>query len=201
MRADCHVHSEASDGWGTCEQLAARAKEVGLDCIALTDHDTIEAHEEMARACHKHKLGFIPGIEVSSRQGHILGFWVQEKIPSGLSALATIDAIHKAGGLAAASHPYSFMPKGVARLSGSRLVGFDAVEVVNASPSMLLANARALRRFVADPSAYAVLGNSDAHAVASVGSVVTTYPSSTNLRSAILSHSTGVQVFPRPWYH
>ena len=64
---DLHTHSTYSDGSDTPSVLARRAREAGLHAIALTDHDTIDGHEEMAAACAAEGVEFVPGLEVSLR--------------------------------------------------------------------------------------------------------------------------------------
>jgi hypothetical protein len=83
----------------------------------------------MKIAREKHFL-VIPGIEVSSLNGHIVGLNVREVIPAKLGVDETVDRIHDAGGLAVACHPMTFF-KG--SLGNHTNLKFDAVEVINAS--------------------------------------------------------------------
>lgn len=79
---DLHVHSTASDGLLTSEELLLRAQEIGLDGLAITDHDTVSGIEEayMFIATHPLSLHFIPGIEmnteVEENEVHILGYFI-----------------------------------------------------------------------------------------------------------------------------
>lgn len=74
---DLHVHSNASDGTMTPEEVVKLAKESGLSVIALTDHDTVDGIEEAIEAGKKYGVSVIPGIEISAeyKNGdlHILG--------------------------------------------------------------------------------------------------------------------------------
>ena len=63
---DLHMHSTASDGTFRPAELAAHAKAIGLEAIALTDHDTTAGLEECARACEALGIDFVPGIELSA---------------------------------------------------------------------------------------------------------------------------------------
>lgn len=78
--ADLHLHTHFSDGTYSPEELAAHAREQGLDAVALTDHDSVEGCERMAEACRKEGLEFIPGAEltaeVTGQEVHILGYWM-----------------------------------------------------------------------------------------------------------------------------
>ena len=62
---DLHTHSTFSDGSDSPTVLARRAAEIGLNAIALTDHDTTDSHEEMATACAEHGIELVPGVEIS----------------------------------------------------------------------------------------------------------------------------------------
>jgi predicted metal-dependent phosphoesterase TrpH len=77
---DLHLHTTASDGRSTPAQLAARASEVGLRVIAVTDHDTMAAVEETARAAAAHGIAVVPGIEITAvldgRDVHVLGYYL-----------------------------------------------------------------------------------------------------------------------------
>lgn len=63
--ADLHGHSHCSDGLHSPAEVAEMAFEAGLKVYALTDHDTIKGHIEMADACQKHGIVFVPGVEMT----------------------------------------------------------------------------------------------------------------------------------------
>jgi len=129
INVDLHVHSNYSkDSLITPKDLVYYAKKRGLNAVAVTDHDQIEGSLKIAR-----EAGFlvIPGMEVSSADGHIVALNLQELIAKGLTAQETVDRIHRAGGVAIAVHPYAWL-KGSLR-SHVEDAKFDAVETVNAS--------------------------------------------------------------------
>ncbi|MHB1905454.1 MAG: PHP domain-containing protein [Acidimicrobiales bacterium] len=64
---DLHTHSTYSDGSDTPDELAARAAQIGLRAIALTDHDTTASHEAMRAACERVGIEHVGGLEVSLR--------------------------------------------------------------------------------------------------------------------------------------
>jgi 3',5'-nucleoside bisphosphate phosphatase len=66
MRADLHVHSNASDGTDAPAEVIRRAAQAGLDAVALTDHDTVAGHEQARRALPD-SLTLVPGMELSCR--------------------------------------------------------------------------------------------------------------------------------------
>jgi predicted metal-dependent phosphoesterase TrpH len=127
IRADLHVHTTYSkDSLITPKDLVYFAKKRGLNAVAVTDHDQLEGARKIAKETD---FLVIPGMEVSSRDGHIVALNVQELIHKGLSAVETVERIHKAGGVAIACHPYVYF-KGCLR---ENVCGtFDAVEVINA---------------------------------------------------------------------
>ncbi len=71
----------------------------------------------------------IPGVEVSSSDGHIVALNVKELIPRGFNAVETVELIHRAGGVAVACHPHVYF-KGCLR--DKVCSSFDAIEVINA---------------------------------------------------------------------
>jgi len=81
-RIDLHVHSNASDGSLTPTELVRHARQVGLEAIALTDHDTTAGLEEAATEGKRQGVVVIPGIELSVEMKggtfHLLGFGVRE---------------------------------------------------------------------------------------------------------------------------
>ena len=104
MKADLHVHTMFSkDGRTTPEQLLKRAEELGIGCIAVTDHNEFKAFDLLK---DNGKIIIIPAEEVSSSEGHIVALGIDRVIPPRKSIQETIDLIHEAGGYAFAAHPY-----------------------------------------------------------------------------------------------
>ena len=129
IKADLHVHSNYSrDSMITPKDLVYYAKKRGLTAVAVTDHNQIEGSLKIAKETN---FLIIPGMEVSSGDGHIVALNVKELIPRGLSAGETVDRIHKAGGVAVAVHPYAWFKGSLT--SHVREAKFDAVETLNAS--------------------------------------------------------------------
>ncbi|MEM7309598.1 MAG: PHP domain-containing protein [Planctomycetota bacterium] len=175
--ADLHMHTEWSDGEPLDDVLEC-AVEARLDVIAITDHDEIDGALEARRRVHERRLriAVVPGIEVSSRDGHIGGLFVTRKIPAGLSAEETVQRIHAAGGIAVAHHP--FAPRMIERLLRVKLgcadlitkLPFDAIECTNAVPGHgTKYNLEAIEFLKKNHVRVAVTGSSDAHRAAFVG--------------------------------
>jgi hypothetical protein len=179
-RADLHVHTHWSDG-AQAPEAVVRAASGRLDVVAITDHDEIRgALQARAYALAHPELGVdvVVGEEIGTLNGHLLGLYLQERVPPGLSAEETIELIHAQGGLAAAAHPFHPV-RGVARGHGSLGamvpdLALDAIEVVNnAGVFSWLYDAWAALRNV--EWHLPVTAGSDAHDVWYLGSAVTRF--------------------------
>lgn len=197
-RADLHMHTTASDGWPTPHELVDHvARRASLNVIAVTDHDTIEgALIAREHAAKRARFQVIVGEEVSSRDGHIVALFLERRVRPGLSAAATVDAIHDQGGLAIAVHPFWRTHKhartkpvhGVGWLAAE--LDFDAIEVENATPGFYVVNQ--LAHHLNLGLGAAELGSSDAHILDAVGRAFTEFAGKTpeELRTAIESGAT-----------
>ena len=187
--ADIHIHTTYTDGAPTPSEVVARAIELGLDVIAITDHDSVEGALATAESAGD-RLEVVIGEEVSTRQGHVLGLFLTRTVAAGRDVWDTVEEIHALGGLAIPAHPYLVL--GGARGVGERGIGlaWDAIEVENGSPGAWLANRRARR--ARQLWASSETGGSDAHILDAVGTVVTMFPgrSALDLRAAIQSGTT-----------
>ena len=102
-----HVHSTLSDGTATVAEIASAAATAGADAVLLTDHDTLEAQRRGLDGMHADVL-VIVGVEVSGEAGHLLAFGLSEEIDhNGRTAAEVWDAVHRAGGIGFAAHPWS----------------------------------------------------------------------------------------------
>jgi Predicted metal-dependent phosphoesterases (PHP family) len=101
-----HTHCEYSPDSRTPVAVQALAiKAAGLDVVCATDHNTIEGALRLRELADGFRV--IVGEEVSSREGEIIGLFLEKPIPRGLSAEDTIAQIHDQGGLVSVPHPYS----------------------------------------------------------------------------------------------
>jgi predicted metal-dependent phosphoesterase TrpH len=128
LKIDMHVHTcYSADSVITLEELVFCARKRGLNGVAITDHDRLDGALKMASETD---LLIVPGIEISSSDGHIVGLNVAEPVPRRLDTHETVDRIHEAGGIAVACHPVTLL-KGSLRKHVD--FGFDAVEAMNSS--------------------------------------------------------------------
>ena len=179
--ADLHIHTDASDG-GPVPAMLEPAVNHQLDAVAVTDHDTLAGALQARRYAHRNKLplAVVPGVEVSTADGHVGALFVAQEFPSGRSMRETIDLIHAAGGLAVAHHP--FVPSTLEILMGETLgikerfleLPYDAVEVTNAVPGLgTRSNIRTHRLVREAGCTLGFTGGSDAHHPSQVGKGLT----------------------------
>jgi len=166
LACDLHVHSNFSkDGESSIEEILKCAEEAGLDAIAITDHDSVDGVKR-ALACSTTVL-VIPGIEVSTKQGHLLVLGVTDLIPAGLDVIVTVEIARRMGALAILPHPYHMWRHGVARRKKAGMDIVDAVEVFNSRYIVGSANTKAAR--IAKRLGKPCVGGSDAHNARFVG--------------------------------
>ena len=172
FEADLHIHTvRSSDAHIEPRELVAAAKRLGLFAIAVTDHNTVAGVRAVVTLARGQDVLVVPGVEVSSRDGHVLALGVSEDITAGLAADETIRRIEDLGGLAIAAHPgrvYTGLRDDVVREAG-----FRAVEVANGHSSRGLN--RSARRLAAGLGT-ATTGGSDAHFPEEVGNCRTAFP-------------------------
>lgn len=106
---DLHVHTSASfDSIASPESVVRAAAARGLTHIAITDHDTIEGAlraQEVARKVAP-GLTIIVGQEVRTRDGDLIGAFLERTVPSGLAVADAIAQIRAQGGLVGVPHPF-----------------------------------------------------------------------------------------------
>jgi hypothetical protein len=107
QRADIHIHTKYSDGYLEPEEAVEQAARIGLNVIAITDHDRVLASLIAREYAFKKGLPVevLTGFESSAAHGHILALGVEDDIPKGLSAEETLYLIHEQGGITVAAHP------------------------------------------------------------------------------------------------
>jgi predicted metal-dependent phosphoesterase TrpH len=173
LRLDLHVHSVFSpDGRATPAELVARARVSRLDGFALTDHNSAEGIaplEELARAFPG--LRILPGIELSTREGHLLAFGIRTVPARGRPLDETIEWVREQGGEPVPAHPFRWV-HGVGA-SAARRARVGAIEVVNGHTGRARnGKAAALAR----ERGLGGTGGSDAHRVDELGRAVTLFP-------------------------
>jgi hypothetical protein len=175
LRIDLHVHSLFSaDGVSRPEDLIAAARAAGLNGFAITDHNTCDAVDYMIshglmRADGQPVDGMlvIPGIEVTTADGHLLCLGCV--LPSSLKGMPSAEVCRlaqEAGGLAVAPHPYDLFRAGI-RESVLDALPLDGLEVFNAATTLKRHNRKAYD--YAQKRGLPMTAGSDAHHAGAVG--------------------------------
>ena len=167
LRLDLHVHSERSfDGVMPLEEIAARAKSAGLDGVAVCDHGAA-----LTDAPEIPGFLFIPGVELATRFGHLLGLFVTGPVETG-DFFRAVEEIHGQGGLAVLAHPFEHNRD--ARRLLPAVPYLDGVEVWNSRADRNIQEANALAAEFAAEHGLLPFGGSDAHVPEEIGNAVVT---------------------------
>jgi len=187
LAVELHTHSELSyDGRDPVELLLGQAQAVGLDALAITDHDEIEASLAAAELAPEYDLVGIPGVEVTSAAGHVLALGIEELVPADLPFGETLERIRARGGIAVVPHPFQKSRSGVlANITRQELTAADAIEVYNSRLLTGRSNRQA-ERFAREHDMPMTAG-SDAHISEMVGQAVTHVDADGDSVDAILS--------------
>ena len=207
-RADLHIHSLASDGISSVEEILTAAQQRELDVIAIADHERIDA-ARAARDLARERglpLEVIVGEEITTRGGHLVGLFLTERIRPWGSLKASIARVHEQGGLAIIAHPLVPYPLCVSARSIRRLFAEadeiyhpDAIEVFNPTTASM-PWAKRVPDFVKGLGVTAVAA-SDAHRAADVGQALIMFAgrSADDVRRAIETGQTDWQGSPHTW--
>lgn len=183
VRLDLHVHSRHSpDSVLSIAEVIAHLDGVGLNGFALTDHNTVAGHPELATAQTRFP-GYllIPGVEVSTREGHLLAYGVSEAPPSHRPVAETVEWVRAHGGVSVLSHPFR-RAHGVGRrvAESAAVAAIETVNGHNAPRANRKAASLAARRHLG------VTGGSDAHALADLGRAFTQFPEGTTTLEGVV---------------
>ena len=172
LRCDFHMHTSFSGDCATPpELLVKRCLEAGLNCIAVTDHNTISGALEVRKlASALDNLTVIVGEEVKSSQGDIIGLFLEEEIPRGMSPTETARAIKDQKGLVVVPHPIDTIRRGPLSKAAFKEIkpGIDLIEVLNAR-TILPGDVERCRRLALETS-ITPIAVSDAHTLGELGS-------------------------------
>lgn len=149
MKCDLHCHTSFSyDTTASPKEMIDAALKKGINCLAITDHNEIKGALEAVEYAKGKPILIIPGIEVKTKEGDILGLNVKAIIPKGLSVKETIKKIKEAGGMAILPHPFGWLCSFKGNLedivtefeeaiasshASAKASAIDGVEVLNAS--------------------------------------------------------------------
>lgn len=167
LRMDLHVHTYYSpDALTSPAKLVAACQARGINCIAVTEHDSIRGALAIREAC---PFKVIVGEEVRTSDGEIIGLFLEEEVPPRLSAEETVRRIKDQGGLVSIPHPFDRLRrKSLGEGALLRIVDqVDIIEAFNARITFGSDNERA-RRFAQEHGLVAT-AVSDAHTPGELG--------------------------------
>lgn len=170
MKADLHTHTWYSpDGMMPPDLLIRVAKRRGLRVLAITDHN------RLTHVPGREDIILVPGEEVMTSRGELIGLGITEEIPPGLDPLETADLIEEQGGVVVVPHPFDwFRPRTALFLSGVEMDRFHVVEVLNAR---YIDHSPLVRAYVyARGRGLPMVGSSDAHTPWEVGRACSLLP-------------------------
>jgi predicted metal-dependent phosphoesterase TrpH len=174
LKADLHIHTKYSmDCQSPLDKIIQRCQELGINCIAIADHGTAEGGLEM------HKIApfkVIVAEEILTTEGEIMGMFLKETIPSGITPREAIKRIREQDGLVNLQHPFepirgsSLKDKAIYQI----VKDIDLVELMN-SRSPFPATTKKAREFA---EKYRLPGGagSDAHTINEIGNAYIEIP-------------------------
>ncbi|MBK9604643.1 MAG: PHP domain-containing protein [Anaerolineales bacterium] len=201
--ADLHLHTIYSyDGTASLPAVLTRAKQLGLDVIAITDHDEIAGALKALEIAPMYGVEVIPGIEITTAEGDLLALFIREKVAAGLSLVETVLKVRELGGVCIAPHPMaggmgmkslnamSILKALRNRKVAETLIGIEtyngtSIDRVSNHSASLLSNRLKLAR----------TGSSDAHILETIGFGATEFEGKTaaDLLTALKNRTTKVR--------
>jgi predicted metal-dependent phosphoesterase TrpH len=174
LKADLHIHTEYSSDCSTpLEKIVSRCLELGINCIAIADHGTAEGALKMQAMA---PFPVIVAEEILTHHGEIMGMFLKETIPSGLSVEETISRIRAQGGLVNIPHPFETIRGSALKSNVIEAIAdqIDLMEVFNAR-SPFIANSSKARAFA---QKYGIVqgAGSDAHTPHEIGNAYVEMP-------------------------
>lgn len=174
LKADLHIHTEYSMDCSTSlNEIIDRCLKIGINCIAIADHGTIKGAVKMQTLA---PFTVIVAEEILTPHGEIMGMFLKEGIPSGLSVDETISQIKAQGGLICIPHPFDTFRHSA--LDAAVLVEIvkeiDIIEVFN-SRTILLRYSRQAKNF-AWKYGFPASAGSDAHRLKEIGNTFVEMP-------------------------
>jgi predicted metal-dependent phosphoesterase TrpH len=174
LKADLHIHSKYSmDCRTSLEKIIQRCQQRGINCIAVADHGVIEGSLRMKDIA---PFQVIVSEEILTIRGEIIGMFLKELVPSGLSLEESIQRIKEQGGLVCVPHPFD-------NLRGSNLGAETLNEIIKQIDVVEVFNARSpLHRYSEQALSFAEENHlpgsagSDAHTITEIGNAYVEMP-------------------------
>ena len=174
LKADLHIHTEYSMDCSTpLEKIINRCLELGINCIVIADHGTVEGALKMQSLA---PFKVIVAEEILTPHGEIMGMFLKETIPSGLSVEEAISQIRAQGGLVNIPHPFdTFRPSALDSGIIEEIVDqIDVIEAFNSRAPLPQSSTKA--QTFADKYGIAKSAGSDAHTIGEIGNAYVEMP-------------------------
>ena len=174
MKADLHIHTKYSmDCDMPLEKIITRCLETGINCIAIADHGTIEGALKMQTIT---PFPVIVAEEILTPHGEIMGMFLKDGIPSGLSVGETISRIKAQGALVCIPHPFDIFRQSAlkARVIEEIVDQIDVIEVFNSRSPLLQSSVKA--QIFAQKYGIPGSAGSDAHTPGEIGKAYVEMP-------------------------
>jgi predicted metal-dependent phosphoesterase TrpH len=191
---------------GTVPAVLETASRAGLDAIAITDHNVVRGALEAHDLAPRFGLSVVPGVEITTSEGHLIGLWLTRAVPMGLPLLETVLRVADLGGVCIAPHPDGHW---VPSLRPHRIVGalrhptvaktLLGLEVYNGGLVAMRSNRRAAA--LGEATGLARVASSDSHLLWTIGMGSVEYSGITPaaLRHALENRLTTPLVRERPF--
>ena len=174
---DLHIHTQFSkDSLMEPNLILKTAVKRGINCLAITDHNEIEGAYRVKLYSKNYNIRVIVGEEIKTSEGEIIGYFLNKKVPQGLSPEETVAKIKKQGALVAIPHPFDRLRKSKLKMSALlRVLPYvDIIEVFNGRTHYLDDNKRALN--FAKKTKKLISAGSDSHTSLEIGSTFVRMP-------------------------
>jgi predicted metal-dependent phosphoesterase TrpH len=175
VRVDLHSHTMWSgDSTTTVAELERAVADSGIDVLCITDHNAIAGAVELR---DRLPCRVVVGEELRTSAGELIGLFLSERIPMGVTPVEAATAIREQGGIVYVPHPFDPMRRNLAEAALLDLVDrglVDAIEVLNAKTSLSSLNARATTFAVSHGLAHGA--GSDAHVPDAIGAAFVEVP-------------------------
>ena len=200
--ADLHIHSIYSyDGTSSIPAILKHVIDhTDLNVIAITDHDTTDGVHEAMDLAPAYGIEVIPGCEISTAEGHLLGLFIDQPVKAGQSLVDTVLQVRQLGGLCAAAHPMarglsSLRIEAIRKALGTHGVAGTLVGVEAFNGGLVYTRRNPLVAALCQTLPLAQLGNSDSHILQTIGQGSTYFhgKSAADLRAALIAGATRVR--------
>lgn len=134
-----HVHSIYStvkwkgiENFNTVDRIRQAVRKAGIDGVGIMDHDYLEGAKKVGKKLKRYGIFVFPGVEITTKEGHIIAYGLNEDIPMKLPLKEAIDRVREQGAIVVIPHPF-FPYRGIT--FHTFRIKADVIETCNASSS------------------------------------------------------------------